>query len=57
MFEAYLGDRWYTFDPRNDQHRIARTVIGRGREELPGADDLSPEKARIELMIELLAAA
>jgi transglutaminase-like putative cysteine protease len=30
--EVYLGDRWYTFDPRNDQHRIGRTVIGRGRD-------------------------
>ncbi len=30
--EVYLGDRWYTFDPRNHQHRIGRTVIGRGRD-------------------------
>jgi len=30
--EAFLGGRWYTFDPRNDQHRIGRTVIGRGRD-------------------------
>jgi transglutaminase-like putative cysteine protease len=30
--EVWLGDRWYTFDPRNDQHRIGRTVIGRGRD-------------------------
>lgn len=30
--EAYIGDRWYTFDPRNNQHRIGRTVIGRGRD-------------------------
>lgn len=30
--EVYLGDRWYTFDPRNNQPRIGRTVIGRGRD-------------------------
>ena len=30
--EVWLGERWYTFDPRNDQHRIGRTVIGRGRD-------------------------
>jgi transglutaminase-like putative cysteine protease len=30
--EVYLGDRWYTFDPRNNRARIGRTVIGRGRD-------------------------
>lgn len=30
--EVYLGDRWFTFDPRNHQHRIGRVVIGRGRD-------------------------
>lgn len=30
--EVFLGDRWYTFDPRNHQHRIGRCVIGRGRD-------------------------
>jgi transglutaminase-like putative cysteine protease len=30
--EAYLGGRWFTFDPRNHAHRIGRTVIGRGRD-------------------------
>lgn len=30
--EVYLDDRWYTFDPRNHQLRIGRTVIGRGRD-------------------------
>ncbi|HWE62937.1 MAG TPA: transglutaminase family protein [Chloroflexota bacterium] len=33
-FEAYLGDRWYTFDPRNNAPRTARVVIGRGRDAL-----------------------
>jgi transglutaminase-like putative cysteine protease len=32
--EVYLGDRWWTFDPRNNQRRIGRVVIGRGRDAL-----------------------
>jgi transglutaminase-like putative cysteine protease len=32
--EAYVGDRWYTFDPRNNARRIGRVVIGRGRDAL-----------------------
>ncbi len=31
-FEAYLGGRWYTFDPRNNTPRIGRVLIGRGRD-------------------------
>jgi transglutaminase-like putative cysteine protease len=31
-FEAFLGDRWWTFDPRNNQRRRGRVVIGRGRD-------------------------
>ena len=30
--EVYLGDRWHTFDPRNNERRIGRVVIGRGRD-------------------------
>lgn len=30
--EVYIGNRWYTFDPRNNEHRIGRTIIGRGRD-------------------------
>ena len=30
--EVWLGERWFTFDPRNNQHRIGRTIIGRGRD-------------------------
>jgi transglutaminase-like putative cysteine protease len=30
--EVYLGDRWYTFDPRNNQVRTGRVLIGRGRD-------------------------
>jgi len=31
-FEAYLGDDWYTFDPRNNTPRIGRILIARGRD-------------------------
>jgi transglutaminase-like putative cysteine protease len=31
-FEAYLGDRWYTFDARFNTPRIGRTLIARGRD-------------------------
>lgn len=30
--EVYLGDRWWTFDPRHDELRKAHVVIGRGRD-------------------------
>ncbi|MEO8466999.1 MAG: transglutaminase family protein [Gammaproteobacteria bacterium] len=31
-FEAYLGGRWWTFDPRNHVPRIGRVLIARGRD-------------------------
>jgi len=31
-FEAYLGGRWYTFDPRHNVPRIGRVLIGQGRD-------------------------
>ena len=31
-FEAYLGNQWYTFDPRNNARRIGRILIGCGRD-------------------------
>jgi transglutaminase-like putative cysteine protease len=31
-FEAYLGGRWHTFDPRNNVPRIGRVLIARGRD-------------------------
>jgi transglutaminase-like putative cysteine protease len=30
--EVYLGEGWHTFDPRNNERRIGRVVIGRGRD-------------------------
>jgi transglutaminase-like putative cysteine protease len=32
--EVYLGGQWWTFDPRNNQRRIGRVLIGRGRDAL-----------------------
>ena len=31
-FEAYLGGRWYIFDPRNNVPRIGRILMARGRD-------------------------
>jgi transglutaminase-like putative cysteine protease len=30
--EVWLGDRWWTFDPRNNERRKGRVVVGRGRD-------------------------
>ena len=31
-FEVYLGDRWWTFDARNNQPRIGRILMATGRD-------------------------
>lgn len=31
-FEAFLDGHWYTFDPRNNERRIGRILIARGRD-------------------------
>ena len=31
-FEAYVGERWYTFDARNNMPRIGRVLMARGRD-------------------------
>ena len=31
-FEAYIGGRWHTFDPRNNVPRIGRVLMARGRD-------------------------
>jgi transglutaminase-like putative cysteine protease len=31
-FEAFLGGEWHVFDPRNNQRRIGRVLIARGRD-------------------------
>ena len=32
--EVFLDGRWWTFDPRNNERRIGRVLIGRGRDAL-----------------------
>jgi len=32
--EVWLGDRWWTYDPRNNERRVGRVLIGRGRDAL-----------------------
>ncbi|MDQ3106474.1 MAG: transglutaminase family protein [Actinomycetota bacterium] len=36
-FEVWLGDRWWTFDPRNNEPRVGRVVIAHGRDALDAA--------------------
>ena len=48
--EAYVGDRWYTFDPRNNQRRTGRVVIGRGRDALDVAMLTSYGRAPLDAM-------
>jgi transglutaminase-like putative cysteine protease len=31
-FDTFLGGRWYSFDPRNNQPRIGRVLIAQGRD-------------------------
>jgi transglutaminase-like putative cysteine protease len=42
--EVYLGDRWYTFDARNNTPRIGRVLIARGRDacDVPLASTFGP---------------
>lgn len=49
-FEAYLGDRWYPFDPRNNQRRIGRIIVGQGRDALDVAMITSHGPARLAQM-------
>ncbi|TME08572.1 MAG: transglutaminase family protein [Chloroflexi bacterium] len=32
--EVWLGDQWWTYDPRNNERRVGRVLIGRGRDAL-----------------------
>jgi transglutaminase-like putative cysteine protease len=32
--EVFLGGSWWTFGPRNNQRRVGRVLIGRGRDAL-----------------------
>jgi len=43
-FEVYLGDRWHTFDARNNMPRMGRVLIARGRDavDVPIANTFGP---------------
>lgn len=32
LLEVFLGGAWHTFDPRNNQPRIGRVLVTRGRD-------------------------
>jgi transglutaminase-like putative cysteine protease len=55
--QAYLGNAWHTFDPRNNARRIGRLMIARGRDAADvaistafGATQLLSFKVRTELI-------
>ena len=45
-FEAFLGGRWFTFDPRHSRRRIGRILIARGRDatDIPMITSFGPHK-------------
>jgi transglutaminase-like putative cysteine protease len=48
--EAWLDGRWWTFDPRNNEPRIGRVVIARGRDALDAAMVTTWGAAQLQLM-------
>ncbi|GAC1591649.1 MAG: transglutaminase family protein [Ktedonobacteraceae bacterium] len=49
-FEVYLGGTWYTFDARNNERRVGRVLIGRGRDALDVAMVTSYGSPRLQSM-------
>ncbi len=49
--EVWLGDRWWTFDPRNNTRRKGRIVIGRGRDAADVAMATTFGGPRLEAMV------
>jgi transglutaminase-like putative cysteine protease len=49
-FEVWLGGRWWTVDPRNNEPRIGRVVIARGRDALDTAMVTTWGPAFLQLM-------
>jgi transglutaminase-like putative cysteine protease len=49
-FEAWLGGRWWTFDPRNNEPRVGRVVIARGRDALDAAMVTTWGAAQLQVM-------
>ena len=50
-FEAWLEGRWWTFDPRNNEPRIGRVVIARGRDALDTAMVTTWGPAQLRTMV------
>jgi transglutaminase-like putative cysteine protease len=48
--EVYLSGRWWTFDPRNNEPRIGRVLVGRGRDALDVAMVTTYGSPRLEQM-------
>ncbi len=49
--EAWLGGRWWTFDPRNNMRRKGRIVVGRGRDASDVAMATTFGGPRLEAMV------
>ena len=49
--EVFLGDRWWTFDPRNGSRRVGRVLIGRGRDALDVAMVSTFGKVELDSML------
>jgi transglutaminase-like putative cysteine protease len=49
--EVWLGDSWWTFDPRNNRRRKGRIVIGRGRDASDVAMATTFGAPRLESMV------
>ncbi len=52
-FEAYLGDRWWTFDARHNAPRIGHTLIAMGRDagDTPALRPYAPCRIRMFRMV------
>jgi transglutaminase-like putative cysteine protease len=54
-FEAYIGNRWYTFDARHNMPRIGRVLVARGRDamDIPMLQTFGPHAlTRFEVITE-----
>ncbi len=49
--EVYLAGRWYTFDPRNNEPRVGRVLVGRGRDALDVAMVTTYGSPRLKEMV------
>lgn len=49
-FEVWLDGRWWTFDPRNNEPRIGRVIIARGRDALDAAMVTTWGAAELQVM-------